>query len=473
MASISTDKKGNRRILWVEGDSRKQVRIGKVPIKTAQEFKTKIEHILAAKIAGFAVDGQTAEWMAKIDATLAQRLAKAGLIPKREAAPEATLGAFLDSFIDGRSDAKPRTIINLKQGATSLVEFLGKDKPLREISEGDADRFRTFLKAKGYASATISRRIKHAKHFLRVAAKRRLIPSSPFADLRSGKQDNTDRAYFVTRNETELLMEACPDAQWRLLIALARYGGLRTPSESLRVRWQDVNWELGRMTVRSPKTEYIEGKGQRIVPLFPELRKYLGEAFDLADEGAEYAITKYRDDSLNLRTGLERIIERAGLKPWPRLWQNMRASRQTELVEQFPLHVVCRWVGNSPKVADKHYLQILDDHYQRASSPEAAQNAAQQATASGCESVHGAQETRAERKIFDTVRVNQYARRDSKESMNPRETCGCCEVAAQNPAQLYPQLPSTDPELDELIEAWSSLSPEARQQVLALVRQSE
>ena len=27
------------------------------------------------------------------------------------------------------------------------------------------------------------------------------------------------------------------------------------------------------------------------------------------------------------------------------------------------MHVVCGWIGNSAPIADKHYLQITDDHY--------------------------------------------------------------------------------------------------------------
>ena len=48
---------------------------------------------------------------------------------------------------------------------------------------------------------------------------------------------------------------------------------------------------------------------------------------------------------------------------WPKLFYNLWASRQTELTARFPLHVVCGWIGNSAPIADKHYLQITDDHY--------------------------------------------------------------------------------------------------------------
>ena len=30
---------------------------------------------------------------------------------------------------------------------------------------------------------------------------------------------------------------------------------------------------------------------------------------------------------------------------WPKLFQNLRSRRETELAEQFPMHVVCSWIG--------------------------------------------------------------------------------------------------------------------------------
>ena len=50
------------------------------------------------------------------------------------------------------------------------------------------------------------------------------------------------------------------------------------------------------------------------------------------------------------------------MKPWPKLFQNLRSSRQTELAERYPIQVVCEWIGNSEAVAAKHYLQVTEDH---------------------------------------------------------------------------------------------------------------
>jgi hypothetical protein len=130
-----------------------------------------------------------------------------------------------------------------------------------------------------------------------------------------------------------------------------------------------------RITIPSPKTEHHEGMDKRVIPLFPELKEELLRACELAPEGAIYVVNeKYREAangpngwrSVNLRTTFKKIVIRAGLEPWPRLFHNLRSSRQTELEERFPTHVVCLWLGNSPDIAREHYLQITDEHWQRA-----------------------------------------------------------------------------------------------------------
>lgn len=193
-----------------------------------------------------------------------------------------------------------------------------------------------------------------------------MIPRNPFADLPSEVPPNPSRAYFVTREEIQRVLGVTSDAEWRLLIALARYGGLRVPSEPLRLTWGDIDLERGRMRVESPKTERHEGHAERVVPLFPELRPFLDEAWRQAHERAGFVITRHRLSAIRLRKQLLKDMEAAGVEPWPRLWQNMRASRETELVETFPGHVVTSWIGHSIAIAEKHYLQVTEDHFAKA-----------------------------------------------------------------------------------------------------------
>ena len=149
-------------------------------------------------------------------------------------------------------------------------------------------------------------------------------------------QANKAREFFVTREMAAKVSEACPDTQWRLLFALSRFGGLRCPSEHLALRWCDVHWPVptaendkdraGWIRITSSKTEHHEGKGERIIPMFDELKPYLDAAWDEATEReGEFVITRYRDANSNLRTQLERIIGKAGLESWPKLFQNFAA----------------------------------------------------------------------------------------------------------------------------------------------------
>jgi len=201
------------------------------------------------------------------------------------------------------------------------------------------------------------------------------------------------RQAFIDFDTTTKNLDAAPDAEWRAIIALARYGGLRIPTELAGLRWSDVDWTGdgarfpgGSITVTSPKTEHV-GKGGRIVPLFPSLRRWLREAWDVAleTEGAlpEFVISRARaTPRTNLRQGLLRIIARAGLKPWPQLFVNLRASRATELANQYPGHVAAEWLGHTEAVADEHYRMATVEHYARATQePDGALQGALQTAA--------------------------------------------------------------------------------------------
>ena len=155
----------------------------------------------------------------------------------------------------------------------------------------------------------------------------------------------------------------------------------------VRLRWQDVDWERMRFTVHSPKTAHHADAGIRVVPIFPEIYPHLRECFEQAEPGEVYCCPQYVNANQMYRKHILKIIKAAGLTPWPKLFQNLRSTRETELAEEFPAHVVCKWLGNSQPVAMKHYLQVTEEHYARAvqyASPQAAQKAAQYPAAMSC-----------------------------------------------------------------------------------------
>jgi integrase len=296
-----------------------------------------------------------------------------------------------------------------------LVAHFGEHKDIRAITRGDAADWHRLIRSK-LAQATVSGYVKKARQIFEDARDRKLIAENPLEKLKAGSQDNPRRMEYVTEATVRKVIDATADKEWRLLFALARWGGLRIPSETNALRWSDVRWDDNRILIRSPKTEHHAGKGEREIPLFPELVPYLLDVFEDGCGGVdvdtqrrsevdgngmspskppvsqhgESPAQEHRQGSTvtarpagsnparspfvfvrlrgaNLRTQANRIItEKAGLKPWGKTFVNLRSSRETDLAARFPLHVVCAWIGNSPRVASKHYLQVTDSDFESA-----------------------------------------------------------------------------------------------------------
>lgn len=382
MASITREPNGRRKIQFAGIDGKRHsVRLGKVSQRDAEGFKRKVETLLSAQIGGHAIDAETSRWLASLPSLLHRRLSKVGLT---EARAEATLKPFIASYIAGRVDVKPATKEIWSQGEKGLIDFLEADRQLRHITPGESDQYKQHLVASGLAPMTVQKRLRFAKTIFRAAMRHRLIETNPFPEV-SIKAVTLARTRFVKPDETAKLLNAAPDHHWRAIIGLARYGGLRCPSEVLSLRWQDVDWNAGRITVHAPKTEHHPGKETRLIPLFASLRPILEEAFKMAAKNAVYVVDeRFRKSAIgpkgwrncNLRTTFQKIVRRAGLKAWPRLFHNLRSSCETELAQQFPLPVVIAWLGHSADIALKHYCQVTDADFERAA--KAVQNPVQQ-----------------------------------------------------------------------------------------------
>ncbi len=380
MASLSTDKNGKRRILFVHPKTgkRKAIHLGKIPKKPAETIHTRVEYIINARKLGTPIDTDTATWLGGLESHLYDKLVAVDLVPSRQAKDTAKLAGFLTEYMESRIDVKPATKVIWGHTKRNLIKHFGADRDLTDVNEGDAEDFKLYLVGEKLSPTTIHKRLQVARMFFRAARKRKIISANPFADVSAKAVIRADRQRFITREETEQLLAVC-NPTWRMIVALCRYGGMRCPSEVLTLRWENVLWDKDRIIVQSPKTEHHPGKDYRIIPMFPELKPFFDEAWELAGNDAEYVVGGgYREAAqspqgwrnCNLRTQFERLIKRAGLKPWPRLFHAMRASRETELAKSFPIHVVTAWIGNTPKIAMKHYLQVTDADFEEAIGKE-------------------------------------------------------------------------------------------------------
>lgn len=357
--------------IWCQvtiGPVRKTIRLGSMPRRAAEIFRGKVEALNACRLAGITPDEATAAWVRALSPEMSLRLQACGLLERRAAH---TLGEYL-VYVFSKLNVKGSTRLSYSNVRRNLIDYFGENRPIGSITIGDAEEFYSHLK-QSLSPATASGRARRAKQFFNVATKKKWLTENPFAGLRFASQANSDRQAFVPAEDIEKVMPELPDTEYRLILALARYGGCRVPSEPLALQWSDVDWANGLINLRAPKT------GTRQFPIFQELRKYLEAAWDEADE-SPWVIAKHRISGQAISSIIVRAVGRAGVPLWGKLFQNCRSTRETELLERFPLHCVCKWLGNSPRIAARHYLQITKAHIDAATGArsEVAQGAARE-----------------------------------------------------------------------------------------------
>ncbi len=374
MASITTRKNGSRFISFIDAGGKPQtITLGKVAMRYAESIKVKVEDLVSSSIHHQVPRDDTARWLAGLDDHLYDKLARVRLVQLRQSV---TISGWLEQLLAEREDElKPESLRKLKQTKTKLLGFFDGDAPLRRITTKDASEWRQHLRAQGLSEAAIKTHCGNAKTIMHEAARRKLIEESPFVHLRSGATPSRFSRY-VTPDEIERVVEACPNAEWKLLFGLARYAGLRIPSESHGLSWADVDFDRARLTVRSPKTEHHAGHEQRIIPITSRLMELLQDRFDECEEGEERLVTVGGSGGGTTRPA-RRIITKASVEPWQRLWQTLRQSCEKEWAMTFPQYAVSKWIGHSITVSGRHYANdVPDELYARAASP--AQRQAQQ-----------------------------------------------------------------------------------------------
>jgi len=312
MASL-TVRKGKRVIQFSDSDGyRRTLYLGKMDKSTATGCKLHIEHLLASKAANAPIPNGTAIWLKELGDTIHSNLSGFGLVARREAMP--TIESAVNRYFADRPEIKPVTKAAWTQGSRSLLEYFGSDKRVDKITPDDAKAFRGWLitakltKAKNkLAGSTAHKRLRFAKALFRGMVEDGLLSLNPFAKTHIKTTIDESRNVYVTAQQTYALMEACPDAEMRLLLALCRWGGLRNPCETHVLKWSNIDRQAEEIRLISPKTNT-----PRSIPIFPELKRPLDEAYEQARDGAVYVIDKNRGradsggslQSHNLRTAI-------------------------------------------------------------------------------------------------------------------------------------------------------------------------
>jgi integrase len=347
---------------------RRTLRTGVTDRQGAEHIRWHIDNLLAARRAAIPLPAATAEWLGRIDAQFRAKLETLGLAEPRAERRVPTLGQLIDEFIEYQKPrVKAPTLDVLHYVVKRLLTCLPENTPIDQITPADADRAYQVFKAQ-LAQSTANKHISIVRSIFNFACEREYIAKNPFRHIRGLQAigDSKRRQYIPTKQVRQLL-EKIPDPELQLVIVLARWCGLRIPSEIQELRWRDILWKKNRIIVRSPKTEHHAGKGIRMPRLFGIVRRYLKALRRLRpDAGPDDHVFRpaVRCNPLWL---IHLWCRRLGIKPWSKFFTNLRASCATDLIERYPNHVCLAWLGHTERVADTHYRMVTENYYRRSS----------------------------------------------------------------------------------------------------------
>lgn len=376
MASLLTNKAtGQRTLQFTVARQRKTLHLGKCSHRTAMQVKSLVEAMTYAAFHGEPLDDSAASKLARLGDELLGRIARTGLCAPRAATVTHTVADVVAEFCKLRKDAKDSTRAIWKQAFGSLEAARGGGFDLAAFNAGHADDWRQAQIGAGLREATVRKRTKTIGMLFNWAQRRGYVTGNPFDHLPAANVEGRDKPY-VPADIVLKVIDHLPSPAWKVLLALSRFAGLRSPSETRALRWQHVNWSEGRITVPVPKLAHIPGKETRIIPIFTELHPWLLAAFEAAEPGDDRVVALPSYSGTYLRKVIQAAIVKAAVPSWASTFHSLRASCEIDLAAVYPLHVVVGWIGHDMKVAQRSYLKILDRNFADAAGGRAAKCAA-------------------------------------------------------------------------------------------------
>ena len=360
MASFYRDnaREGYRVQVFIRGVRRK-LWLGNVPAPAAKLIAEHLERLKVAVETATPAPAETTRWARACSQRIRKQLANWGLIElgtSSESIPR-TVGGFSQHYIDSRTDLKPRSLSRFRNVRRHLLAQWPAHTTLSAITPGDCDQFARLTRAQ-HKPSHAGKLLSDCRQLFKSAQRYHLIDSNPFADVSCSAPHDTTRESYIPAADAQRLI-ALANPQLAALIAAARFAGLRVPSEPLALQHSHINWEENRFTVTDIKRATV-----RSVPIFTEFRPHLLHLLEFIPDGSTFIFVRARSSAATQwRDQLEKLIVLAGLKQWPKLWQNLRASCRTDLESRFPGFVVDQWLGHSSKIGKKHYTRVHAEHY--------------------------------------------------------------------------------------------------------------
>lgn len=230
-----------------------------------------------------------------------------------------TVETWVEEWLRRKKVAKSSkaTLARYKGHSDAFLAWLGPDrrkKPLESVTGLDARKWRESLQSAGRAGKTVLAYMKDAGAIYRSAIAEGLISHNPFTSLEAiDTSDSQERKPF-TSAEVASLMDAAPSAEWRGLILVATFTGLRLGDAS-KLSWSSVDLETKRITLIPSKTK--KKKREVRIPIHPDLLAFFEGVPITSDKPDAPVFAELSKVSIGARAGLSqtfnKIMSKAGV----------------------------------------------------------------------------------------------------------------------------------------------------------------
>jgi len=202
-------------------------------------------------------------------------------------------------------DSSKATMARYKSHADAFLVWLGDErrkKPLESVTSQRVREWREKLQDEGRAGKTVLSYVKDLGAIYRAAMREGIVSFNPcgtaIADTETG--DSQERKPF-TLAEVGTLVEAATSEEWRGLVLVAAFTGLRL-GDAARLSWESVDLQAKKITLIPSKTK--RKKREVCIPIHPDLLAYLLAAPVANDSPAAPVFPKLAKTPVNGAMGL-------------------------------------------------------------------------------------------------------------------------------------------------------------------------
>lgn len=195
-----------------------------------------------------------------------------------------SLGEFLKKYLDWSKNTKSEwTYKTDKKAANVLLEYLGRNIKLSQITKQKIEGFKIFLvETKGYRKTSANVFIRHTKAMFNKAVEWQFLEKSP-ANISLYKTP-IGRPDFLTEKEIKKLFKTAEkiDKKHLAMFALFYYTGMRL-SEVSNLTWSDIDFENEIILVRSKDNWHTKNYKERHIPIHKKLLPHLEYLKNVSD----------------------------------------------------------------------------------------------------------------------------------------------------------------------------------------------